>query len=70
MVVPADKGLADKAIERYAAEQTGVLLARPDRDLAQLAHQRRRQTLPDRVRPLKPEGITRLVSRAGNPLKI
>ena len=31
MVVLADKGLAGKAIERYAAEQVGVLLARPDR---------------------------------------
>jgi hypothetical protein len=31
MVVLADKGLAGKAIERYAAEQIGVLLARPDR---------------------------------------
>ncbi|MFI7544144.1 hypothetical protein [Actinoplanes sp. NPDC049599] len=30
MVVLADKGLAGKAIERYAAEQVGVLLARPD----------------------------------------
>jgi hypothetical protein len=31
MVVLTDKGLAGKAIERYAAEQVGVLLARPDR---------------------------------------
>ena len=31
MVVLADKGLAGTAIERYAAEQIGVLLARPDR---------------------------------------
>jgi Transposase DDE domain len=31
MVVLADKGLAGKAIERYAAEQIGVLLVRPDR---------------------------------------
>ena len=31
MVVLADKGLAGKAIEQYAAEQIGVLLARPDR---------------------------------------
>lgn len=30
-VVLADKGLAGKTIERYAAEQIGVLLARPDR---------------------------------------
>lgn len=31
MVVLADKGLAGKQIERYAAEQVTVLLARPDR---------------------------------------
>jgi len=31
MVVLADKALAGTAIERYAAEQVGVLLARPDR---------------------------------------
>jgi hypothetical protein len=31
MVVLADKGLAGRAIERFAAEQIGVLLARPDR---------------------------------------
>lgn len=31
MVVLADKGLAGKDIERFAADITGVLLARPDR---------------------------------------
>ena len=31
MIVLADKGLAGKAIERFAADITGVLLARPDR---------------------------------------
>jgi hypothetical protein len=31
MVVLADKGLAGQAMERFAAEQIGVLLARPDR---------------------------------------
>jgi hypothetical protein len=31
MIVLADKGLAGKEIERYAAEQVKVLLARPDR---------------------------------------
>ena len=31
MVVLADKGLAGRFIERYAAEQIGVLLVRPDR---------------------------------------
>jgi hypothetical protein len=31
MVVLADKGLAGRAIERYAAEQVGVLLVHPDR---------------------------------------
>lgn len=30
-IVLADKGLAGRAIERYAAEQIGVLLVRPDR---------------------------------------
>ncbi len=31
MIVLADKGLAGRAMERYAADQIGVLLARPDR---------------------------------------
>lgn len=31
MVVVTDKGLSGKGMERYAAEQVGVLLARPDR---------------------------------------
>lgn len=31
MIVLADKGLAGREIERYAAGQIGVLLARPDR---------------------------------------
>ena len=31
MVVLADKGLAGRDMERYAAEQVGVLLVRPDR---------------------------------------
>ena len=31
MIVLADKGLAGKGIERFAADITGVLLARPDR---------------------------------------
>src|SRR5690606_7167971 len=31
MIVLADKGLAGQAMERYAAEQVGVLLVRPDR---------------------------------------
>jgi Transposase DDE domain len=31
MIVLADKGLAGREMERYAADQAGVLLARPDR---------------------------------------
>jgi hypothetical protein len=31
MIVLADKGLAGREMERYAADQIGVLLARPDR---------------------------------------
>jgi hypothetical protein len=31
MIVLTDKGLAGRAMERYAADQIGVLLARPDR---------------------------------------
>jgi hypothetical protein len=31
MIVLADKGLAGREMERYATEQIGVLLARPDR---------------------------------------
>ena len=31
VIVLADKGLAGRAMERYAADQIGVLLARPDR---------------------------------------
>ena len=31
MIVLADKGLAGRAMERYAADQIGVLLVRPDR---------------------------------------
>jgi Transposase DDE domain len=31
MIVLADKGLAGRDLERYAADQAGVLLARPDR---------------------------------------
>jgi hypothetical protein len=31
MIVLADKGLAGREIERYAADQAKVLLARPDR---------------------------------------
>jgi hypothetical protein len=31
MIVLADKGLEGRAMEHYAAEQIGVLLARPDR---------------------------------------
>ena len=31
MIVLADKGLAGREIERYAADQVKVLLARPDR---------------------------------------
>jgi hypothetical protein len=31
MIVPADKGLAGREMERYAADQAKVLLARPGR---------------------------------------
>ncbi|TDO37022.1 DDE family transposase [Paractinoplanes brasiliensis] len=43
----------------------------PDhRDLAQLDHRRTRQAFPDRLRPLKTQGINHLVSCARNSLKI